>query len=90
MRHLTTLSAADIIIENIEANLASLNAVGCRGYHNDQTIIAWSQRITGQIECLAILLGKNSPTVANLETDLGRAITEAKVNLYKRDNNITA
>ena len=84
-----TITAADIIIDSIESDLASLNAVGCRDYHrdyhNDQTILDWSNRIAAQIECVAILIGKDNPTVENLEIDLGRAITKAGANLKGPD-----
>jgi hypothetical protein len=88
--NLTTADAANLIIENVEADLASLNAVGCCDYHNDQTILDWSNRIAAHIECVAMVIGKGHPTVENLEIDLGRAITKAGANLYKRDHNITA
>lgn len=82
---MTIETAADRIVENITADLASLNAVGCRAWHDSNTIAGWSQRIAGQIECLTVLLGRDNPTVQNLDIDLGRAITEAKVNIIKRD-----
>jgi hypothetical protein len=80
---MTTADAANFIIEHIEADLASLNAVGCRCYHNAQTITALVERIAAHIECVAMVIGKGNPTVANLEIDLGRAITQARANLYK-------
>lgn len=87
---MTIETAADRIVENITADLASLNAVGCREWHNSNTIAGWSQRIAGQIESLAVLLGRDHPTVENLDIDLGRAITEAKANLFKADRAVSA
>lgn len=87
---MTIETAADRIVKNITADLASLNAVGCRAWHNSNTIAGWSQRIVGQIESLAVLLGHDHPTVENLFIDLGRAITEAKVNLFKADRAVSA
>ena len=87
---MTIETAADRIVEIITADLASLAAVGCREEHNHQTIFGWSQRIAGQIETVAVLLGRDNPTVETLDIDLGRAIAQAVVNLYKRDRNIAA